>query len=133
MTVSLHLPLRRILLGAVLGAAALSASVSAYAQPCDSRPPQSQFARDDLRRAVTEGDLATAHDYADRARRGLDQLAGVATRCGCAAAGTKFEAASAQVRRARDAESRRELRDAGNQAVPLLDEAMLELRKCAKP
>ncbi|MCK7481385.1 MAG: hypothetical protein M0C28_32505 [Candidatus Moduliflexus flocculans] len=64
-------------------------SASGLAQRCDARPPQSQFAREDLRRAATEGDLATAQDFADRARRGLDRLAGVAARCACAPAQAK--------------------------------------------
>ena len=128
-----RLPLQQTLIRAVLGAVLCAVTAPAQAQRCDARPPQSQFAREDLRRAVTEGDLATAQDYADRARRGLDQLAGVATRCGCAVAQAKFEATSAQVRHARDAESRRELRDVITAAVPMFDDAMMELRNCAKP
>jgi len=128
-----RLPLQQTLIRAVLGAVLCAVTAPAQAQRCDARPPQSQFAREDLRRAVTEGDLATAQDFADRARRGLDQLAGVAARCACAPAQSKFEAASAQVRRARDAESRRELRDVVTGAAPMFDDAMLELRNCAKP
>jgi hypothetical protein len=130
---SQRLTLRQNLIRAVLGAVLCAVTAPALAQRCDARPPQSQFAREDLRRAVSEGDLATAQDYADRARRGLDQLAGVATRCGCAVAQAKFEATSAQVRHARDAESRRELRDVITAAVPMFDDAMMELRNCAKP
>jgi hypothetical protein len=130
---SQRLTLRQNLIRAVLGAVLCAVTAPAQAQRCDPRPPQSQFAREDLRRAATEGDLATAQDFADRARRGLDQLAGVATRCACAPAQAKFEAASAQVRHARDAESRRELRDVITGAVPMFDGAMLELRNCAKP
>jgi len=37
------------------------------------------------------------------------------------------------VRHARDAESRRELRDVITAAVPMFDDAMMELRNCAKP
>ena len=124
---------RHILMHTVFGAALCALTAPALAQRCDARPPQSQFARDDLRRAVVEGDLATAQDFADRARRGLDQLAGVAARCACAPAQSKFEAASAQVRRARDLESRRELRQVVTGAVPMFDDAMLELRHCGKP
>lgn len=116
----------------ILLAASIAGAASAQAQSCDSRPAQSHFAREDLRRAVSEGDFATAQDFSDRARRELEQLASIATRCGCAPAQSRFEAAAAQVHHARDAETRRELRDTVKQTIQLFDEAMLELRACAK-
>jgi len=112
-------------------ATALAAPAVAHAQGCDARPAQSQFVKDNLRRAGSEADLATAQDVADRARRGLDQLAIGAARCGCALAQSRFDAAAAEVRRARDAESRKELRDIVARALPVFDEAMAALRDCA--
>lgn len=112
-------------------ATALAAPAAAHAQGCDARPPQSQFVKENLRRAGAEADLATAQDVADRARRGLDQLATGAERCGCALAQSRFDAAAAQVRKARDAESRRQLRDIVALTLPLFDEAMAALRDCA--
>jgi hypothetical protein len=109
----------------------IAAPAAALAQGCDARPQQSQFAREDLKRAGTEPDLVIAQDFADRARRELEQLATGAARCGCAPAQARFEAAAAEVRRARDAETRRDLRDSVARTVPLFDGAMAALRECA--
>lgn len=112
-------------------AAALAAPSLALSQACDPRAPHAQFARDNLRRATAEGDLATAQDYADRARRQMEQLARGAERCGCTSAQPHFAAAAAELRKARDAESRRQLREVVGRAQPLFDGAMSDLRGCA--
>ncbi len=117
--------------GGMVLAAALSAPAFAFALSCDARAPHIQFARDNLRRAASEGDLPTAQDYADRARRQLEQLARGAERCGCAPAQPRFEAAAAQLRKARDAESRRQVRDIVGRVLPQFEEAMAVLRGCA--
>jgi ATP/maltotriose-dependent transcriptional regulator MalT len=109
---------------------ALAARAEAAAQGCDARPQQSQFVQANFQRIAIEGDLASAQDFADRARRGLDQLASEARRCGCEAAQTRFEAAAAQMRLARSAESRKALREVTQQAVTQFDAAMAEQRKC---
>lgn len=109
---------------------ALAAGTEAAAQGCDARPPQSQFVQANFQRIAIEGDIATAQDFADRARRGLDQLASEARRCGCEAAQTNFEEAAARMRLARSAESRKNLREVTQQAVTQFDAAMAEQRKC---
>ncbi len=109
----------------------MAAPMPALPQGCDPRPQQIQFATDDLRRAGSEADLAIAQDFADRARRELDQLASGAARCGCEPAQTRFEVAAAQMRQARDAESRGDLRGIVAKTVSLFDEAMAALKDCA--
>lgn len=104
----------------------------AAAEICDGRWPQLQFARDDLQRAVSEGDLASAQDFAERARREFDQLATLATRCGCPPAATQFEGLARHVRQIQDAESRKELREMINAAKPLLEAALGQLQDCRK-
>jgi hypothetical protein len=116
--------------GMMLAAALLAPSV-AFALACDARAPHVQFARDNLRRAASEGDLPTAQDYADRARRQMEQLARGAERCGCPVAQPVFEAAAAELRKARDAESRRQVRDIVARVQPRFEEAMAALRACA--
>lgn len=123
---------RRMAATILLAAGSIAGAGSAQAQSCDSRPAQSHFAREDLRRAVSDGDFATAQDFSDRARRELEQLASIAVRCGCGPAQSRFEAAAAQVHQARDAETRRELRKTVNETIRLFDEAMQALRHCAK-
>jgi hypothetical protein len=63
-----------------------------------------------------------------RARRELEQLASVAKRCGCAPTQSRSDAVVVQIRQARDANSRRKLRDIANQTIPIFDEAMLQHR-----
>jgi hypothetical protein len=104
----------------------------AYAQDCDARWPQLQFARDDLQRAATEGDLPSAQDYADRARRRFDNLATLATRCECPSAASKFEEATADMRRAQEAESRKDLREAASSARTRFEAAQAQLQSCRK-
>lgn len=104
----------------------------AQAQTCDLRSPPVQFARDDLQRAATEGDLPTALDYADRARREFNHLADLATRCGCSAAIEKFEAAAKQIRAAQDADSRKGLREVVGGTKPIFDAALQQLQECAR-
>ena len=104
----------------------------AVAEICDSRWPQLQFARDDLQRAANEGDLASAQDFADRARREFDHLATLADRCGCSPAATQFEGLARQIRQTQDAESRKELREMINAAKPLLEAALGQLQDCRK-
>lgn len=102
------------------------------AQVCDSRWPQLQFARDDLQRAASEGDLASAQDFADRARREFDQLASLSIRCGCRPAASIFEDASVRIRQAQDAESRKDLREIINSAKTTFDGAQPQLEACRK-
>lgn len=118
-------------------ALALAAGVTLLIRPaaaeiCDSRWPQLQFARDDLQRAATEGDLASAQDFADRARREFDHLATLANRCGCPPAATQFEDLARRVRQTQDAESRKDLRDMINATKPLLEAALGQLQDCRK-
>lgn len=110
---------------------ALIGAAPAAAQSCDARPSQGPFVQANFQRIAKEGDLASAQDFADRARRGLDQLATEARRCGCEAAQTSFEAAAAQMRLARSAESRKALREVTDRAAAQFDAAMAEQRKCA--
>lgn len=121
---------RRVLRSAVFGL--IAAAGIAEAQTCDPRWPAVQFVRDDLQRAASEGDLPTAQDYADRARREFDHLAGLATRCGCVGAVAKFEDAARQIRRAQDAESRRDLREVIGATRPIFDAALLQLQECGR-
>lgn len=121
--------------GALLGlllVSLLSAPTVVRAVACDPRAPHVQIARDNLRRAASEGDLATAQDYADRARRQMEQLARGAERCGCDAAKPLFETAAAELRKARDSESRRDLRDAVGRMLPRFEAALDTLRRCAE-
>lgn len=128
---------RRIIVGRCFAqaATALMTMLSlgpAIAQNCDARWPQLQFARDDLQRATNEGDLASAQDYADRARRRFDNLAALAARCDCPSAASKFEEAAAGMRRAQDAESRKELRETATGARTLFEAAQTQLQSCRK-
>lgn len=107
-------------------------SSQAAAQDCDARWPQLQFARDDLQRAATEGDLASALDYADRARRRFDSLATQAARCECPPAAAKFEEAAVGMRRAQNAESRKELREVTSGAKTTFEAAQAQLQDCGK-
>lgn len=77
---------------------------------------------------LPEGDLAPAQDFADRARRELEQLASVAMRYGCAPTQSRSGAVVVEIQQAKDADSRRKSRDIANQTTPTLDEAMLQLR-----
>lgn len=104
----------------------------ATAQDCDARWPQLQFVRDDLQRAANEGDLASAQDYADRARRRFDNLATLATRCECPSAASKFEEAATDMRHAQDAESRKDLRSAASEARTRFEAAQAQLQNCRK-
>lgn len=112
--------------------AAIAAAGWAGAQTCDLRGPPIQFAREDLQRAANEGDLPTAQDYADRARREFDHLATSASRCGCRLATTKFEEAATQIRRTQEAESRKDLREVIARTRPLFEAALAELRECGR-
>lgn len=115
--------------------AAMAAILSigqAAAQDCHARWPQIQYARDDLQRAFTEGDLASAQDYADRARRRFDNLAVQAARCECPPAAARFEEAAAGLRRAQEAESRKELREVAAGAKAMFEAAQAQLEGCRK-
>lgn len=112
--------------------AAISWAAPSSAQNCDARWPQLQFVRDDLQRATNEGDLASAQDYADRARRGFDHLAALAGRCDCPPAASKFEEAAVGIRRAQDADSRKDLREIINDAKAAFDTAQGRLQDCRK-
>lgn len=117
----------------VIGMVGLICAIGvAAAQTCDLRSPAVQFARDDLQRAATEGDLPTALDYADRARREFNHLADLATRCGCTAAVEKFEAAAKQIRAAQDADSRKSLREVIGATKPIFDAALQQLQECGR-
>lgn len=108
----------------------LSPSLAA-AQSCDEQPTQAQMVEANYQRIAKEGDFASAQDFAERARRGLDQLAAQARRCGCEAAQQGFEAAAKEMRRARTAESRKALREIAVRSASLFDGAMREQRRCA--
>lgn len=110
----------------------VAAAGAAAAQGCDTRSPQIQFARDNLQRALTEADVPTAHDYADRARREFEHLAGVAERCACAAARARFEEAARLIRPVQDRETRREVREIVAGVRPVFAAAVEELRACAR-
>lgn len=84
-----------------------------------------------FQRVAKEGDFASSLDYAERAQRGLDQLAAQARRCECAAAQIGFEAASREIRRAKFADSRKAVREIAAKANLLFDEAIVEQRRCA--
>lgn len=113
--------------------ALMGPAAPALAQTCDTRSAQVQFARDNLQRAAIEGDLASAQDFADRARREFDNLAGQATRCGCAPAVAKFAEAAAHIRRTQEAESRQALREIVVSARSLFEAALAVMQDCAKP
>lgn len=123
-------PRRGLELATTLGLAA--ALGVAAAQTCDVRWPAVQFARDNVQRAATEGDLPTALDYADRARREFNHLADLSTRCGCTAATERFEEAAKLIRPAQDADSRRALREVIANAKPAFDAGLDQLRECGK-
>ena len=117
----------------LLGLALFAFVLPADAQTCDSQPTQAQMVRANFQRVAKEGDFASAQDYAERAQRGLDQLAAQARRCECGAAQIGFETAAREIRRAKLAESRKALREIVERATPLFDAAMVEQRKCAAP
>lgn len=104
----------------------------AEAQTCDPRWPTVQFARDNMQRAASEGDLPTALDYAERARRQFDHLAELSTRCGCDAAADKFEEAAKRIRPAQEADSRKALREVVGATRPSFDAGMQLLQECAR-
>jgi hypothetical protein len=62
----------------------------------------------------------------------MEQIARGAERCGCAAAKPLFETAAVELRKARDAESRREVRDVVGRVLPRFDQALAALRSCAE-
>jgi len=107
--------------------------VEAGAQTCDIQPTQAQMVQANFQRIAKEGDFASALDYAERARRGLDQLGAQARRCGCEAAQAGFEAAAKEMRNARVAESRKALRELVERVSQQFDGAMAEQRKCGAP
>lgn len=120
----------------VLPAAALLLAllpVAGGAQTCDIQPTQAQMVQANFQRIAKEGDFASALDYAERARRGLDQLGAQARRCGCESAQAGFEAAAKEMRAARLAESRKALRDLVERVSKQFDAAMAEQRKCGAP
>lgn len=119
------------LVGALLCAALSASALPARALACDSKPTQAQMVQANFQRVAKEGDFASALDYAERAGRGLEQLAALARRCDCVAARSGFEAAASELRRAKVAESRKAVREVAERAAALFDAAMLELRKCA--
>lgn len=123
--------LLRIALVGTVGLCALAAG-GVRAQTCDPRWPAVQFARDDLQRAAGEGDLPTAQDYADRARREFNHLAELSMRCGCSAAASAFGQAAEQIRPAQDADSRRALREVVGVTRPAFDAALAQLRACGR-
>lgn len=106
---------------------------AAVGQTCDIQPTQAQMVQANFQRIAKEGDFASAQDYAERARRGLDQLGAQARRCGCDAAQAGFEAAAKAMRAARLAESRKALRDVAERVAKQFDDAMAEQRKCGAP
>lgn len=117
--------------GLLLGLAVFGVMPNAFSQSCDGQPTQAQMVQANFQRVAKEGDLASALDYAERAQRGLDQLAAHARRCECAAAQADFEAASREMRRAKLAQSRTAVRDVAAKTTVLFDAAMAELRRCA--
>lgn len=116
---------------ALLGIALLAAVLPARAQTCDSQPTQAQMVRANFQRVAKEGDFASTQDYAERAQRGLEQLAAQARRCGCAAAQSGFEEAAREMQRAKVAQSRKAVREVADRAATLFDAAMVEQKKCA--
>lgn len=121
------------LAGVLLGAALSAAALPANAQICDSKPTQAQMVQTNFQRVAKEGDFASTLDYAERAQRGLEQLAAQARRCECVAAQTGFAAAANEMRRAKIAESRKAVREVAARAAALFDAAMVEQRRCASP
>lgn len=111
---------------------ALAFAGQVAAQTCDPRWPQVQFVQDNLQRISTEGDMPTARDYADRSRRQLDHLAGLATRCSCPAAAQKFAEAAALAVRAQDIDARKAMRELVAQVRPPFEAAQAALRDCAR-
>lgn len=117
--------------GALLGLALSTAALPARAQSCEGRSNQAQMVQANFQRVAKEGDLVSALDYAERAQRGLEQLAAQARRCGCEAAQRRFEEAAGEMRRAKAAESRMVVREVATRAAATFDSAMAEQRKCA--
>ncbi|MBL8493846.1 MAG: hypothetical protein KAX84_08780 [Burkholderiales bacterium] len=102
----------------------------AVAQTCDIQPTQAQMVQANFQRIAKEGDFASAQDYAERARRGLDQLGAQARRCGCESAQAGFEDAAREMRQARLAESRAALRQVAERAAARFEAAMALQRAC---
>lgn len=94
--------------------------------------PQINFVQDNLHRVTIEGDLATAQDFADRARRQLDQLAGSARRCGCPPAQAKFEELVLELRRAQRLDNRKELRELAARVKLGFKDGVESLKTCAE-
>lgn len=107
-------------------------ATAVHAQQCDPRMPQINFVQDNLHRVTIEGDLATAQDFADRARRQLDQLAGSARRCGCPPAQAKFEELVLELRRAQRLDNRKELRELAARAKLGFKDGVESLKTCAE-
>lgn len=123
--------LRKAMLGSIGGLALLLAAQGGVAQEaCNPRWPTVQFVRDDLQRASREGDLPSALDYADRARRGLEHLAKLSARCACPAAAGQFDEAARRLRPAQAADSRAKLREVVGGVRPLFDQGMERLVAC---
>jgi hypothetical protein len=118
-------------IGALLGFALSAVALPARAQSCDSRPVQAQMVQANFQRLAKEGDFASTLDYAERAQRGLEQLAAQARRCACEAAQYGFDEAAGEMRRAKVADSRMAVREVAARAAARFDVAMAEQRKCA--
>jgi Xaa-Pro aminopeptidase len=103
---------------------------AAVGQTCDIQPTQAQMVQANFQRIAKEGDFASAQDYAERARRGLDQLGAQARRCGCESAQTGFEDAAREMRKTRLAESRAALRQVAERASAAFEAAMVLQRVC---
>ncbi len=120
-------------IGALVGCALFAAALPAFAQSCESRPVQAQMVQLNFQRVAKEGDFASALDYAERAQRGLEQLAAQARRCACEAAQHGFDEAAGEIRRAKAADSRTAVREVAARAAARFDAAMIEQRKCTGP
>lgn len=107
------------------------ATLPARAETCDAQPAQAQLVQANFQRVAKEGDFASTQDYAERAQRGLAQLAAQARRCGCDAAQAAFDAAAVEMRLAKVAESRKAVREIADRATAMFDAGMVEQRKCA--
>jgi hypothetical protein len=120
-------------IGALVACALFAAAWPAFAQSCESRPVQAQMVQLNFQRIAKEGDFASTLDYAERAQRGLEQLAAQARRCACEAAQHGFDEAAGEMRRARVADSRMAVREIAARAAARFDAAMADQRKCAGP
>lgn len=120
-----------VAIGALLGFALFAAGLPARAQSCEIRPVQAQMVQANFQRLAKEGDFASTLDYAERAQRGLEQLAAQARRCACEAAQHGFDEAAGEMRRAKVADSRVAVREVAARAAARFDAAMVEQRRCA--